>query len=101
VRTVSQQIRLDVLNAVSQVESSKEAVRLSTIARDYAQKNLDAEKKKYELGTSQLFFVLQAENNLVNAESQLVSNLLNYRKYVLNLYRRTGELLEQRNIAVQ
>jgi outer membrane protein len=101
VRSVSQQIRLDVLNAVSQVESSKEAVRLSTVARDYAQKTLDAEKKKYELGTSQLFFVLQAENNLVNAESNLVTNLLNYRKFVLNLYRRTGELLEQRNIAVQ
>ena len=98
VRSTEQTIRLDVVNAVSQVESAKEAVRLFVIRRDYAQKLLDAEQKKYDLGTSQMFFVLQAQANLVDADFQVVTNAVAYRRNVLNLLRRTGQLLEERNI---
>ena len=58
------------LQAVSQVEASKASVKLAQVALDFAQKYLDAEQKKYELGTSQIFFVLQAQQALVNAESR-------------------------------
>ena len=100
-RSVEQQVRLDVLNAVNQVESSKKAVELAIKAREYAQKYLDAEKKKYELGTSEIFFVLQAQAALVNADATVVQNSVNYRRNLLNLLRRTGDLLEERGIAVQ
>jgi outer membrane protein TolC len=101
VRTTQQQVRLDVLNAVSQLESSREAVKLALVARGLAQKYLDAEQKKYELGTSQVFFVLQAQGSLVAAESAVVQNAVNYRRNLMNLLRSTGELLEERGIAVQ
>ena len=51
-RSREQGVRLDVLNAISQVESSRESVKLAIIARDLAQKQLDAEQQKYDLGTS-------------------------------------------------
>jgi outer membrane protein TolC len=101
VRSVEQQVRLDVLNAVNQVESSKKSVELAIKAREYAQKYLDAEKKKYDLGTSQMFFVLQAQGALVNADATVVQNSVNYRRNLLNLLRRTGDLLQERGIAVQ
>jgi len=101
VRSVEQQVRLDVLNAVNQVESSKKAVELAIKAREYAQKYLDAERKKYDLGTSQMFFVLQAQGALVNADATVVQNSVAYRRNLLNLLRRTGQLLEERGIAVQ
>ena len=101
VRSVEQQVRLDVLNAANQVESSKKAVELAIKAREYAQKYLDAEKKKYELGTREIFFVLQAQAALVNADATVVQNSVNYRRNLLNLLRRTGDLLEERGIAVQ
>ncbi len=100
-RSTEQQVRLDVLTAVNQVESAKESVKLAKVALEFANKYLDAEKKKYELGTSQIFFVLQAENALVNAESSVVQNSIQYRRNLLGLLRRTGELLEERGIAVQ
>jgi outer membrane protein TolC len=100
-RSIEQQVRLDVLNAVSQVESSKASVKLAGIAQDFAQKRLDAEQKKYELGTSQIFFVLQAQQDLVNAQSTLVRESVNYRRNLLNLLRRTGELLEDRGVVVE
>jgi outer membrane protein len=101
VRNVEQQIRLEVLQAVSQVEASKNNVKLAAIAQDFAQKRYDAEQKKYELGTSQIFFVLQAQQDLVNAQSVLVRESVNYRRNLLNLLRRTGELLEERGVVVQ
>ena len=101
VRGVEQTVRLDVLTAASQVESSKNSVKLAHVALDFAQKYLAAEQKKYELGTSQIYFVLQAQQSLVNAESALVQNSIAYKRSVLNLLRRTGELLDERGIQLQ
>ena len=101
IRTTEQTIRLDVLNAVNQVESSKSAYVLAVKSRDFAQLRLDAENKKYELGTSQQFLVLQAQTDLVTAESNVVSQAVNYRRNVLTLLRVTGDLLEERGVAVK
>ena len=101
VRNVAQTVRLDVLTAVSQAESSKASVKLALVALDFARKYLEAEQKKYELGTSQIYFVLQAQQSLVNAESALVQNSIGYKRSILNLLRRTGELLDERGIQLQ
>jgi outer membrane protein TolC len=83
------------------LESSKESVKLAAVARDFAQKNLDAENQKYQLGTDPVLFVLQAQNTLVQAESAVVTNQVNLRRSILNLLTRTGELLDERNIVIQ
>jgi outer membrane protein TolC len=101
VRSVEQQVRLDVLNAVSQVESSKASVKLAQVALDFSQKRLDAEQKKYELGTSTIYFVLQAQQDFVNAQSTLLTQSVQYRRNQLNLLRRSGQLLEERGIVIQ
>jgi outer membrane protein len=101
VRTTQQQIRLDILNAVTNLEGSKEQLKLARIARDLAQKNYEAEQKKYELGTEQNQFVLQAQNALVSAESNVVINLINVRRNMLTVLTKTGELLDERGIVIQ
>ncbi|MCL4854429.1 MAG: TolC family protein, partial [Bryobacteraceae bacterium] len=100
-RSLEQQIRQEVLNAVSQVESSKASVDLSKVQLQLAQQTLDAENKKYELGTNTIFFVLDAQQQLVQARSQLVQQTVQYRRNLLNLLQRTGELLDERGIAVR
>ncbi len=100
-RTTQQQVRLDVLTAMTNLESSKDSVRLAIVARDFAQKNLDAENQKYQLGTEQVQFVLQAQNTLAQAESAVVTNQVGLRRSILNLLARTGQLLEERGIVVQ
>ena len=100
-RTTQQQVRLDVLTALTNLEMSKQSVKLASVARDFAQKNLDAENQKYQLGTDPVVFVLQAQNTLVQAESAVVTNQVSLRRSILNLLTRTGELLDQRNIVTQ
>lgn len=101
IRSTEQQIRLEVLNAINNVESSRASVKLGQIARDFAQKRLDAEQKKYELGTTTIFLVLQAQQDLSQSESNLVRETLNYRRNQIQLMQRTGELLPERGVVVQ
>ena len=101
VRGAEQQVRLDVLTSVNLVESSKVALDLAIKSRDFAQKRLDAENKKYELGTSQIFLVLQAQTDLINAESNVVIQSINYKRNILNLLQTTGQLLDERGVVVQ
>jgi len=100
-RSREQSARLEVLNAISQVESSREAVKLAIIARDLAQKQLEAEKQKYDLGTTTMYFVLDAQTRLSTAEGRVVTESINYRNNELQLLRVLGTLLEDRGIAIQ
>ena len=100
-RSLEESIRLQVLTAVNQLESSKESIRIATIARDLSQKRVEADQKRYELGTTTLFFVLASQGDYVQSESALLNQLINYRRNELTLLQRTGQLLEERGIVVQ
>ena len=99
-RAIKQQIRLDVLNAASQVESSRVSMRLAQASVDFAQKRVDTELKKYDLGDTTVFFLLDAQNSLTRAEAELVTQLAQYHRNLVNLLRATGQLLEERGAAV-
>jgi outer membrane protein len=100
-RSLEQNIRQDVLNAITNVESSRASIEIAKVGMDLAQKQLDAEQKKYDLGTTTIFFVLDAQTRLVNAQSVVVNNSVGYKRNVLTLLQRTGELLDQRGVIVQ
>jgi len=101
VRTAELNARLAVLTAVTNVENSRASVELAKVARDLVQKRVDAEQKKYELGTEVIFFVLSAQTDLTTAEGTLVRETINYRLNQLALLRQLGTLLDERGIAVQ
>jgi outer membrane protein TolC len=101
VRTTAQGVRLDILNAVVSLQGSVEQLKLAKLARDFAQKNLDAENKKYELGTDINQNVILAQNALVQAESNVVVNQIGLRRNLLTVLTKTGELLDERGIVVQ
>lgn len=101
VRQTEQNIRLEVLNAINLVENSKASVKLAQIAVDFATKRLEADQKRYDLGTINIFFLLDAQNALVNAQAQLVNQSVQYRRNLLNLLQRTGELFEARGVRLE
>jgi outer membrane protein TolC len=99
-RSLEQQVRQEVLNAITNVESSREGVRLAQIAVDYAQKRVEADQKRYDLGVINIFFLLSAQNDLANAQSNLVNQTVNYKRNLLILQQRLGTLLEDRGIVL-
>jgi outer membrane protein TolC len=101
VRTQEQQARLEVLNAISQVEQSRASIDLAKVALELAEQRAAAEQKKFDLGTTVMFFVLDAQTALAQAQSALVNQTVNYRRNLTNLMRVTGDLLTERGIQIQ
>ncbi|MGB7720796.1 MAG: TolC family protein [Bryobacteraceae bacterium] len=100
-RNQEQAIRLNILTAVTKLEGAKEQLKLAKTAMDFAQKNLDAENTKFQLGTETNQNVINAQTVLVQAQSAVVTNQVGVRMNLLNLLTQTGELLDERGIVVQ
>jgi outer membrane protein TolC len=91
----------EVRNSIHQLEQAKLSIEAARIARDLAQKTLEAEQRKYELGASQIFFVLDAQTQLQLAESSLVQAEVSYQQSLAAVDHATGTLLEKHNVKLE
>jgi outer membrane protein len=101
IRLFEQQVRQEVLEAVTRVEGSRSSVKLAQVSADFARKRLEAEQRKYELGATTIYFLLDAQNTFSQAQADLVSQSIKYRHNVVNLLRATGTLPENRGVSVE
>lgn len=100
-RQREQAISLEARNAVHQLEQAKLSMAASKIALDLARKNLEAEQRKYELGAQTIFFVLDAQQQLSQAERDLLSAQVGYQRAVIAVDRATGLLLERHKVQIR
>jgi len=100
-RNTQQGVRLQTLNAVTNLQGAIESLVLAKKQADIQQKNYDAEKEKYELGTETNNNVVIALQNLGIAESNVVNAQVRVRTSILTLLTTTGELLDERGIVVK
>jgi outer membrane protein TolC len=100
-RNLEQQARLEVLNAITNVENSRASIELAKISLDLARQRVDADQKRFDLGAITMFFLLASQNDLTQAQSTLVNQTVQYRRNLTNLFRVTGDLLNERGITIQ
>ena len=72
----------------------------STEALDLAQKNLAAEQRKHQLGSETIFFVLEAQTELAQAESGLLQAQVSYQLAVAAVDHATGGLLDPYRVTI-
>jgi len=96
-----QKIALEVRNAYTQVQMQAARVAAARTAHDLAVRRLDAEQKKFELGTSTVRFVLEEQRNLAQAETDDIQALVNYTKSLVEYDRAVGATLERNNIEIE
>ena len=94
------QVRIEVRNAQFAVQQNRASVAAGQAAVELARQSLDAEQKKYALGASTTTLVLQAQRDLAQAESNLVSATSTYEKSRVELDRTTGLTLDHNGILV-
>ncbi len=99
-RQRTQTITLEVRNSVNQIEGAKLSIQAAQASLDLAKKNLEAEQRKYELGAETIFFVLDAQNQLAQAEQSLVQAEIDYQRALTALDRATGDLLEKHRVQI-
>jgi outer membrane protein TolC len=86
---------------VKQAQSAWEGAEATRQARTYAEAALDAEQKKYAVGKSTTFTVLQLQNNLTSARSQEIRSLADYNKALSNLAEQEATTLERNKLDLQ
>jgi outer membrane protein TolC len=99
-RQIKEQITYDVSNAVHQLEEAKINIAASKESVDLARKTMAAEQRKYELGTGQIFLVLEAQTELAAAEQGLLQAEVSYRLAVAAVDYSTGNLLEPYGVQI-
>lgn len=100
-RSTEQQIALDVRNALNSMEQSRLNIQGATSARDLAQKTMEAEQRRYELGVGTIFLVLDAQQRLSDAQTQLLNAMISFRKAVISAERAVGSLLEDNHVVLE
>jgi outer membrane protein len=100
IRQQLQNIEVEVRNAVQQVETARLRVDSTRQARVYAEQQLEGEKKKFQAGLTNTFFVLQYTNQLTQAQFSENSAIASYNIAVANLNKVIATTLSSNNIQI-
>ena len=100
-RSRQQTVTTEVKNAVHDLEQAELLMAASELSRDLAAKSLASDERKYQLGAQTIFFVLDAQDQLSQAEQSLLQSQIGYQKALAELDRATGQLLEKHKMTVK
>lgn len=94
-------VRVDVQNALIALQQARARYQAAEKNRALQEQTLDAEQKKYALGASTVFLVIQAQRDLAAAEASRVQALAAYSRARTQLDLATGQTLDSNNIHIE
>ena len=87
IKALELQVATEVTTAALQMQSSVRQIETATAARSLAERRLDAEESKFEVGLSTNFFVVQAQRDLQDARNSELRALIDYQKALVDFER--------------
>jgi outer membrane protein TolC len=91
----------DVRQSARSVETNRKRIDATRVARELAQRRLEAEQKKFEVGMSTSFLIVQAQRDLAQAAANELSALIDYNKAIVAFERAKGTILDRANVSVR
>src|SRR6202023_3245486 len=91
---------LDVRNTYVALEQDRARVDAASKARELQQQTFDAEQKKYALGASTVYLVIQTQRDLINAQGTELRALANLVEAKANYERAVGRTLEVNKVTI-
>ena len=95
-----QQVYLEIKNALRDVQTNYQRVEARRVARELAEKKLEAEQEKLRVGLSTNYFVLQYQRDLTNAQTMELRAIIDYNLSLARLNRALGLTLKEKNISI-
>src|SRR5262249_44897780 len=99
-KQVELQVATDVTNAAVTAQTNIDRVQAAQAARELAQKQLEAEQSKFEVGMSTNFNVIQSQRDLATAQNNELQAVLGYRKSLVELERLQQTTLSNLNVTI-
>ncbi len=93
-------VRTEVQSAVIRIQQAQARYAAALKSQQLQEQTLDAEQKKYNLGASTIFQVVQAQRDLANARTSVIATQNEFANARINLDRATGHMLTAHNISI-
>lgn len=93
-----QQISLEIKNEVRAVQTDYKRVQAYKVARELAEKKLEAEEKKLKVGLTTNYIVLQYQRDLADARSAELRAIIDYNLSLARLDKALGTTLKNKNV---
>jgi outer membrane protein TolC len=94
-------LQVEVRAAARAIDTAYRSVAAATKARELAERNLDAEKKKYENGMTTSFQVAQIQNDLTSAITTELQTIATYLKNISAWHKAVGDILEVNHVVLE
>lgn len=94
IANTEQQLRVEVLQAARQVQSGVQQVAQARTATELAARTLDAEQRKFAVGSTTNFQVLEFQRQLSDAQTQELQAIIQLANAIARLEQAKGTLLE-------
>jgi outer membrane protein TolC len=94
-------VRVDVQNAVVGLQQARARYDAAVKARVLQQQTLDGDQKKFTLGASTAYQVVQDQRDLANSQSLEVQAIANYTHAKINFDEAVGTTLEVNHVSIQ
>ncbi len=95
-----QKIAVQIRNAFDDLEGNKQKVEAARDARKLAEVQLDAEEKRFKVGMSQNFLLLQRQRDLSAAQGVELQALVAYKKSIIAMQQAMYTLLESNDFEI-
>lgn len=99
-RNLAEVIRLEVRTAIRALETNLKLIRAYEATVRSEKAKLDSQLKRYEVGFSTIFEVLDFQEDLANAQVKYLESVVNYNKSVIELQRIKASFLQDYRIQV-
>ena len=97
---LKQNLWVEVRGAARDVDTALRSIAAAKKSRELAERNLDAEKKKYENGMTTSFQVSSIQNDLTNATAFELQTYAAYLKSRVAWHKAIGDLLAWKNVKI-
>lgn len=100
IKALELQVATEVTSAALQVQANQRRVEAAATARALAERRLEAEQSRFEVGLSTNFFVVQAQRDLADAQNAELRARLDYLKSLVEFERAQETSLSNAGITV-
>lgn len=100
VNNLTQLVELEILLAMNEVERTRQQIHATEASRILQQQTYEAERERFDVGTSTSLLVSQAQRDLLASRIAEVEAVINYRIALVELYLAEGSLLQRRGITL-
>jgi outer membrane protein TolC len=97
---LEQVIQVDVRNALQSVRTAQSRLRAAAVARNASELQYTSEQRKFDIGQSTLFLVLERQTALTTARGNELRAQTDLNKAIAELQRATGNALQANNVVV-